>query len=32
MRPANRHEEIPRPHLHLPQIHIVGRQQLEFVE
>ena len=32
VRPADRHEEIPGPHLHLPQIHIVGRQQLEFVE
>ena len=32
VRPAHRHEEIPRPHLRVAQIHIVGRQQLEFVE
>ena len=32
VRPADRHEEIARPHLHLPQIHDVGRQQLEVVE
>ena len=32
VRLADRHKEIPRPRIHLPQIHIVGRQQLEFVE
>ncbi len=32
VRAADRHEEISGPHLHLPQIDIVGRQQLEFVE
>ena len=30
--PADRHEEIARPHVHLPQIHDVGRQQLEVLD
>ena len=32
VRPADRHEEIPRARLHVAQVHIVGGQQLEFVE
>jgi hypothetical protein len=32
VRPAHGYEEISRTHLHLTQVYIVGRQELEIVE